>query len=60
MRRNTLDAAEAAFINDVLGVSETDGLPVAVLVIDGRTALYTRGFNLNAADWVMRALGGAK
>lgn len=60
MRRDTKDAAEAAFIKDVLGVSETDGLPVAVLVIDGRTALYIRGFNLNAADWVMRALGGAE
>lgn len=60
LRRDTNDAGAAAFIKEVLGVSETDGLPVAVLVIDGRTALYTRGFNLNAADWVRRALGEVK
>lgn len=59
LQRDSQDPAEAEFISGVLGVGASDALPVAILVIDGRTALYTRGFNLNAADWVLRALGGA-
>ena len=33
-------------------------LPVVILVIDGETRLYRRGFDLNIADWVGRALAG--
>lgn len=46
----------SAFIKDVLQVKDDDPKPVVILVVDGQTRLYQRGYNLNLYDWVMREL----
>ncbi len=58
LRFDTTDEADAAFIRENLKVGDNDELPVVVLVVDGVTKLYRRGFDLNIADWVGRALEG--
>ena len=45
-----------AFIKDVLQVKDDDPRPVVILVVNGETRLYQRGYNLNLLDWVMREL----
>jgi hypothetical protein len=44
-----------------LGIKPDDPRPVVVVVVNGETRLYRRGYDLNIADWVRRALdsGGA-
>jgi hypothetical protein len=49
---------ERAFVKDVLKVADDDPLPVVIVVVDGKTRLYLRGYNLNVAQWVQRALEG--
>jgi hypothetical protein len=50
---------DRAFVKDVLKVDETkDTLPVAIVVVDGKTTMYLQGYNLNVAQWVERALEG--
>ncbi|MBN2082662.1 hypothetical protein JW859_10725 [bacterium] len=44
------------WIGEALKVKPEDELPVVILVIDGATAIYHRGFELSIADWVERAL----
>jgi len=56
LRLDTVDETDAAFLREQLKVKDNDALPVVVLVVDGETRLYRRGFDLNIADWVSRAL----
>jgi hypothetical protein len=58
LRYDTGDDVDAAFIREQLKVRDDDALPVVVLVVDGETKLYRRGFDLNIGDWVGRALSG--
>ncbi len=46
----------SAFVKDVLQVKDDDPKPVVILVVNGETRLYQRGYNLNLYDWVMREL----
>jgi hypothetical protein len=39
-----------------LGVKPDDPRPVVALVVDGKTRLFHRGYELSIADWVLRAL----
>lgn len=56
LRTDTADAAEQTLIRDVLRVEPADSLPVVIVVVDAETRLYLRGYNLNIAAWVDRAL----
>jgi len=51
------DSADLAnWIGEALKVKPEDELPVVILVVDGATVIYHRGFELSIADWVKRAL----
>jgi hypothetical protein len=52
----TEDPDERRLIDEGLKVSEKDMLPVVVLIQDGETLLYQRGYNVNVRDWVFHAL----
>jgi hypothetical protein len=45
---------------DYLQVKPDDAKPVVVVIVDGKTLLYRRGYDLSVGDWVQRALGGGK
>jgi hypothetical protein len=45
---------------DYLQVKPDDAKPVVVVIVDGKTLLYRRGYDLSIGDWVQRALGGGK
>lgn len=47
---------QAEALLKMLKVEPTDLKPVVVLVRDGKTLVYQRGYNLNIYDWVKRAL----
>lgn len=44
------------WIRENLKVKEDDLKPVVILVVDSRTVIYRRGYDLSIADWVERAL----
>jgi hypothetical protein len=54
---NTSDTETQKMLTDVLKVAAGDPKPVVVLIRDGKTLLYQRGYNLSILDWVKRALG---
>jgi hypothetical protein len=47
---------QAEQLIEMLKVVPEDPKPVVVLIRDGKTLLYQRGYNLNIFDWVKRAL----
>ncbi len=47
---------QAEALLKMLKFEPTDLNPVVVLIRDGKTLLYQRGYNLNIYDWVKRAL----
>ena len=49
------DGSESHY-RDALGLNSEDSLPVVILLRDGATLLYLRGYNLNIAEWIERAL----
>jgi len=55
---DTTDADDQALLKDALLVDPADIKPVVILVVDGKTLVYSRGYNLSIADWVTRALSG--
>jgi len=52
----TEDPTERRLIDEGLLVKDNDMLPVVVLIRDGETLLYHRGYSVNIRDWVFRAL----
>ena len=55
LEAHTSDAQAEALLS-MLKVVADDPKPVVVLIRDGKTLLYQRGYNLNIAGWVERAL----
>jgi hypothetical protein len=53
------DAHSQALL-EYLQLKPDDAQPIVVLIVDGQTRLYRRGYDLSIGDWVQRALGGAK
>ena len=55
LRRDTQDPAEIKQLETLL-IGKDDPLPVVIVLRDGKTLLYLRGYNLNLADWIRRVL----